>query len=329
VTGPVDLREAMPGLQLANGFKGGAKGPDPDFAPGADAALADQEINDGADERQRCGEKEPGERHPCGGPLHDDADGDRDHDQHVRGNRHAGCSYLEAHACIPASARGNRLPKMGRPYPVKPRGDSGESAADSPAGARARFRLQVPARREVSGSTFLPVANPAGGANLKRTRSLCSAAAPGRRDNHGRSSMTGQWQYQVRIYLGDALAEIARRDPGNSAIKPLADILARHHATMKCQYGAFADYVAVAEKNGTENYPLYAWTKATIEDPAKKAKYTKSFTLYVEGNEVYPKEKADALEAELQPLVGDLVTRISKHDTNPANNPQPPARFRK
>jgi hypothetical protein len=142
--------------------------------------------------------------------------------------------------------------------------------------------------------------------------------------------MTGQWQYQVRIYLDDALAERARRDPGNSAIKPLADILAKHHATMKCQYDAFADYVAEAEKNGTEKYPLYAWTKATIEDPAKKAKYTKSFTLYVEGNEVYPKEKADALEADLQPLVGgELITRMSKHDTNPANNPQPPARFRK
>jgi hypothetical protein len=141
--------------------------------------------------------------------------------------------------------------------------------------------------------------------------------------------MTGQWQYQVRIYLGDALAETARRDPGNPAIKPLADVLARHRATMKCQYDAFADYVAEAEKNGAEKYSLYAWTKATIEDPAKKAKYTKSFTLYVEGNEVYPKEKADALEADLQPLVGKLITRISKHDTNPANNPQPPAHFRK
>jgi hypothetical protein len=31
----------------------------------------------------------------------------------------------------------------------------------------------------------------------------------------------------------------------------------------------------------------------------------------------------------LKPLVGGaLVTRLAKHDTNPANNPQPPARFR-
>jgi hypothetical protein len=28
----------------------------------------------------------------------------------------------------------------------------------------------------------------------------------------------------------------------------------------------FADYMAEAEKRGAENDPLYAWTKATIED---------------------------------------------------------------
>jgi hypothetical protein len=140
--------------------------------------------------------------------------------------------------------------------------------------------------------------------------------------------MNKQWEYQVRIYLGDELAEVARRDPDNPAIKPLADILAKHHATMKCQFDAFADYVAEAEKQGTENYPLYAWTKATIENPEKQAKYVKSFTLYVGGHEVYAKPLADALESDLQPLVGKLITRLSKHDSNPANNPQPPAQYR-
>ena len=99
----------------------------------------------------------------------------------------------------------------------------------------------------------------------------------------------------------------------------------KHHATMVCQFDAFAGYVAEAEQNGTEDYPLYDWTKATIEDPAKKAKYIKSFTLYVDGNEVYAKDNADALESDLQPLLADkLVMRLSKHDTNPATNPQPP-----
>lgn len=142
--------------------------------------------------------------------------------------------------------------------------------------------------------------------------------------------MSNQWDYQIRIYLSDEFADIALRDPGNPAIKPVADILRNHHATMKCQFDAFADYVAQAEEHGTENYPLYEWTKATIEDPVKKAKYLKSFTLYVDGKEVYPKSQADALESDLTPLVGgELVIRLTKHDTNPANNPQPPARYRK
>ena len=142
--------------------------------------------------------------------------------------------------------------------------------------------------------------------------------------------MSDQWDYQIRIYLGDGFAETARRTPDDPALNPLTDILTRHRATMKCQFDAFADYVAEAETRGPAGYPLYHWTKATIEDPAKRAKYLKSFTIYVEGQEVYAKERADALEADLRPLVGGaLIKRMSKHDTNPANNPQPPERFRK
>jgi hypothetical protein len=141
--------------------------------------------------------------------------------------------------------------------------------------------------------------------------------------------MSQQWQYQLRIYLPDELAEVARTDPDNPALRPLAAILAKHNATMKCQFDAFAEYVAEAEKHGVREYPLYQWTKATIEDPAKKAKYIKSFSLKVGGAEVYAKQQADALESDLQALVGGpLITRMSKHDTNPANNPQPPPRYR-
>src|SRR3954464_8877455 len=107
--------------------------------------------------------------------------------------------------------------------------------------------------------------------------------------------MSDQWSYQLRIDLADELAEVARHDPGNPALGPLADILAKHDAILKCQFDAFADYVAEAERQGMQGYPLYQWTKATLEDPAKKAKYLKSFTLYIGGREVYAKEPADAL----------------------------------
>jgi hypothetical protein len=141
--------------------------------------------------------------------------------------------------------------------------------------------------------------------------------------------MSQQWHYQIRIDLVDELAAAARRDPHDPALQPLTGLLARHRATMKCQFDAFAEYVSEAEQQGTEGYPLYAWTKATLENPEKKEKYLKSFTLYVDGEAVYAKPLADALEAELEPLVaGKLIRRVSRYDTNPANNPQVPPEHR-
>ena len=142
--------------------------------------------------------------------------------------------------------------------------------------------------------------------------------------------MTEQWQHQVRLYLSDELAEIARAGATDPALKPVADVLEKHRAVMRCQFDAFAGYVAAAEANGVDGYPLYEWTKATIEDPAKRAKHTRAFALHVDGQEVYGKDEADALEADLRPLVdGTSITRLSRHDTNPASNPQPPERYRR
>ena len=138
--------------------------------------------------------------------------------------------------------------------------------------------------------------------------------------------MTAQCLYQVRFDLSDAaLAEAARRSLDNPTLAPLATVLAKHHAAIKSQYDAFAEYVAAAEQDGVDKYPLYAWTKATIENPAKQEKYQKSFTVYVRGEEVYAKDIADALAAELAPFAqSGLITRLKTYDTNPANNPQPP-----
>lgn len=139
--------------------------------------------------------------------------------------------------------------------------------------------------------------------------------------------MNDDLKFQLRLTLRDEFAEVARNDPADPSISALANILRRHHAVMKCQFDAFADYVSEAEANGVANYHLYEWTKQTIEDPTKKAKYVKSFTLYVGGEEVYEKDKADALEAELKPLVGGpIVAQMFRYDTDPAHNPQPPRR---
>ena len=53
--------------------------------------------------------------------------------------------------------------------------------------------------------------------------------------------MSNKWQYQVRIYLSDEFAELARHNPKDSEIAPLTATLAKHHATIKCQFDAFAE----------------------------------------------------------------------------------------
>jgi hypothetical protein len=137
------------------------------------------------------------------------------------------------------------------------------------------------------------------------------------------------WQYQIRIYLTDELADVARSDPSNPVLRPLTDILEKHHATLVNQFDAFAHYVADAEREGPENFPLYKWTKATVEDPVKRAKHSTTFSMHVSGQEIYPKAAADALEADLQPLLGGgVVARMSRHDTNPANNLAVPPQYR-
>ena len=78
--------------------------------------------------------------------------------------------------------------------------------------------------------------------------------------------MTESWQYQVRIRLAPEYAALARQDPANEKLAPINTLLMRHGAHMKCQYDAFADYVAQAQRDGVEHYPLYRWTRETIEN---------------------------------------------------------------
>ncbi len=141
--------------------------------------------------------------------------------------------------------------------------------------------------------------------------------------------MNEPWQYQLRVYLADDVADVARSDRNNPALRPLTDILDKHHATLVSQFDAFARYVAEAEQAGPDHFPLYKWTKAIVEDPAKRAKHIATFSMHVSGQEVYPKAAADALEADLRPLIGGtVVSRLSRHDTNPANNLPVPPQYR-
>jgi hypothetical protein len=142
--------------------------------------------------------------------------------------------------------------------------------------------------------------------------------------------MNEPWQYQLRVYLADDVVDVARRDRDNPTLRPLTAILDQHRATLLSQLDAFENYLREAEAAGNpESFPLYKWTKATLEDPAKRASQGRTFAIHVAGETVYPRPTADALEADLQPLLGSpLVTRMSRHDTNPANNMPVPSEYR-
>ena len=119
--------------------------------------------------------------------------------------------------------------------------------------------------------------------------------------------------------LGRVATEI--RAPHPRRVQGVIDVL----APLTILIAPLFQHLLEAEANGIEKFDLYEWTKKTIDDPAKKSKYTKSFALYVGGDEVYEKDKADALEAELKPLVGGpIVAKMFKYNTDPAHNPQPP-----
>ncbi|HEY0295801.1 MAG TPA: hypothetical protein VGC69_10760 [Bordetella sp.] len=140
--------------------------------------------------------------------------------------------------------------------------------------------------------------------------------------------MADAWQFQIRINVSADLAASLRNDPTAAGHPTIRDVLRAHNATVKSQFDAFAEYVSEAERTGKENFPLYRWTKETIGNPEKKTKYLQVFTVSVDGREIYGEDAADPLQAQLSALGEDAgIKSVSKLDSNPANNPQPPRRF--
>lgn len=137
--------------------------------------------------------------------------------------------------------------------------------------------------------------------------------------------MHEEWQYQLRVHLEP---ELGAADPADPRLRPFVAVLDRHGATLVSQLDAFEAYVAEAERAGIEGFPLYKWTVATLADPEKRAKHAQAFAVRVGGAEVYGREVADGLEADLRPLVGTVVARLTRHDTDPANNLPIPEQYR-
>ena len=140
--------------------------------------------------------------------------------------------------------------------------------------------------------------------------------------------MNNEVLYQLRIYFSTEFTNLINSNLNSNLKLSLNRLLKQHNAVLLSQYDGFIGYVKEAERNGIANYPLYHWTNDSLKNKSKIEKYKNSYTIYINKEEVYMKSKADNLEKELKSLIdGNFILRISKHDTNPENNPQPPKKY--
>ncbi len=134
-----------------------------------------------------------------------------------------------------------------------------------------------------------------------------------------------QWLYQVRIRVNQEISEKLRKKEKKGTSKEIFNIAKEFSTTPVCTFDAFYEYCKEAEELGIEKYPLYHWTKKTIEDPKKKIKHSKSFAFYTSNDQVYEKSLAQALYNKLKPLLDQgFIEELRLIDSNPKNNPQPP-----
>ena len=141
--------------------------------------------------------------------------------------------------------------------------------------------------------------------------------------------MTEKWLFQVRLYFSSDFTKTFNSDKNSEKKEKLITVLNKHNAELLSQFDGFMGYVLEAEKNGIDNYPLYQWTKDSLSRKDKLEKYHNSYTVYINTEEVYSENLAKNIENDLLELVDkENILRISKHDTNPKNNPQPPSKYK-
>ena len=137
--------------------------------------------------------------------------------------------------------------------------------------------------------------------------------------------MSEDWLYQIRIRVNDEMSSNLRKNNPSGSARQIKSLARKHGTTLVCTYDAFVDYCREAESNSVEDYPLYAWTKQTIENPEKKQKHLKSFAFYRNNDQVYERALAETIYSELLPLADNgTIDEVKLIDSNPTNNPQPP-----
>ena len=133
--------------------------------------------------------------------------------------------------------------------------------------------------------------------------------------------MSGELKFQLRLTLRDELAQTARaiHRPVHLAADEVLASMMPPEISVRCFCGL------CERRRRTEPKTTTSMTdEKTIEDPAKKAKYTKSFALYVGGEEVYAKSRQTRSKPTQTAGRRSDLAQMFKYDTDPAHNPQPP-----
>ena len=133
--------------------------------------------------------------------------------------------------------------------------------------------------------------------------------------------------YQVRLDVTEDVAQEVRNKNYHKLNEYIDAILLKVDAELVCQYDAFNNFLIECEKENNTNNALYKWTKDTIDNNVKKKKYLKSFTVYVNGEQLYEKKTADYLESEIKKLNEKKILKVNKYNSDPKNNPQPPKKY--
>ena len=128
----------------------------------------------------------------------------------------------------------------------------------------------------------------------------------------------GEILFQIRLNVSDNFTD-------NEVLNKL---LESNNASLMCQYDAFEFFVRECENKKETDNSLYKWTKDTIEDEIKKAKYKKIHSVYVDKQQVYKENIADKIIEEITSLNLTTIESIDKFDTQPKNNPKPPEKYK-
>ena len=128
----------------------------------------------------------------------------------------------------------------------------------------------------------------------------------------------GEILYQIRLNVSDNFTD-------NDVLNKL---LESNNASLMCQYDAFVFFVRECENKKETDNSLYKWTKDTIEDETKEAKYKKIHSVYVDKQQVYKENIAEKIIEEIKSLNLSTIESIDKFDTQPKNNPKPPEKYK-